>query len=131
MVTTMAYAHRIDWGRLPCVPLRVGREASDVLRHPGWCSRGDSHAQSRLDILRLAKQKSVSLRRLSDELDVKWKHFEEWARLCDAVCWDIFFSHLPWKDELLHEDNGVLRRKIGVREGDDTDGDESGSEESL
>lgn len=127
----MAYTHRIDWGRLSCVPLRIARESREVLRLPGWCSRGDSNAEARLHILRLAKQKNVSLKRLSDELGVKWKHFEEWALQHNVVAWDIFFSHLPWKDELLHEDNGVLRRRIGVEEGDDRDGDESGSEESL
>ena len=127
----MAYTHRVDWGVLPCLPLRVARESREVLELPGWCSRGDSHAQARLRILRLAREKNVSLKRLSDELDVKWRHFEEWARLCNAVPWDIFFSHLPWKDELLHEDNGVLRRKIGVQEADDLYGDESGSEESM
>lgn len=127
----MAYTHRIDWGRLPCVPLRIARDSREVLQLPGWCSRGDSHAEARIKILRLAREKSVTLKRLSDELSVKWEHFEEWARLSDAVTWDVFLSFLPWKDELLHEENGVLRREIGVQEAEHVDGDESGSEESL
>ena len=126
----MAYTQRIDWGRLPCVPLRIARDSREVLQLPGGV-RGDSHAEARIKILRLAREKSVTLKRLSDELSVKWEHFEEWARLSDAVTWDVFLSFLPWKDELLHEENGVLRRKIGVQEAEHVDGDESSSEESL
>ena len=113
----MARVHRIDWGRLPCVPLRVTDDLQTILseRDVGWSTEGENSVKKRVTILRNAREQGVTIKRLTEELDVKWRHFKEWASLShNLTTLELIIGHLPWKDELLHEESRILREKIGI-----------------
>lgn len=112
----MAFAHKVDWGRLSCIPLRVTQEPPQdiVSDNCGWSSEGEATLKSRVTILERARKKNITLKKLCDELDVKWCHFKDWGDLYGIVPIEIFLNHLPWKDELLHKTNGFLRQRLGV-----------------
>lgn len=110
----MAFLHKVDWGDLPCVPLRTSDDPERELPSAGWTVGGEATVGARIDILKRAKRENVTLDRLTRALGVTWTHFEEWADAYGQNTLLIFIEHLPWKDELLHEANGDLRRRLGV-----------------
>lgn len=116
-VRTMAFNHKVDWGNLPCVPLSTSTEADKELPTLGWTVVGEEGRNARIAILKSAKEHNVTLDRLTEILNVRWSHFEEWGAACGKNTILIFVEHLPWKDELLHTRNGAIRAKPGVHEG--------------
>lgn len=110
----MAFLHKVDWGDLSCVPLRTSDDPEHELPGVGWTVGGEATVAARIDILKRAKREGVTLDRLTRVLGVTWTHFEEWAEAYGQNTLLIFIEHLPWKDELLHEANGDLRKRLGV-----------------
>lgn len=111
----MAFIHRVDWGNLSCIPLRAsGDPDEDLTSEPvAWTIGGEAFIDSRILILKEARKRKITLERLTRELGVKWRHFDEWAEKYDENTLSIFLGHLLWKDELLS--NADVREKLGIR----------------
>lgn len=113
----MSYVHSVDWGQLRCVPLLTSDDAYTDLnaQAAGWTTSGEATSRDRIAILTRAKQLRVPLAELSHKLNIKWSHFEEWGEQLNLTPFEIVLNHLPWKDELLLDDNNNLTKSLEIK----------------